>query len=79
MQVSDVFHRIDDEYVPRPYPGRVTLIWGSGEQETPEHAAAWWRRLGADVELHVLPGTHIEAITRDVMNFARELQRCLDG
>jgi thioesterase domain-containing protein len=48
------------KYVPRPYTGRVTLF------KAQTHPLFWlhdsdvmWRRYAQDVEVHVVPGTHL--------------------
>jgi surfactin synthase thioesterase subunit len=65
-------------YVPRPYPGRVTLFWPERDDETPSDAARWWKRVAAEVELQVLPGDHLSYATKHVEAFARKLRAELD-
>jgi acyl carrier protein len=77
--LETIFHHIDEIYIPSRYPHPVTLIWGSDELEPPEEAAKYWRRLGADVELHILPGLHTDALTKHVEQLAIQIQALLDG
>ncbi|HEV3468924.1 MAG TPA: amino acid adenylation domain-containing protein [Pyrinomonadaceae bacterium] len=65
-------------YVPKPYPGRVTLLW-------PEEAAAsvggdptmGWRGVAAEVEVRAVPGDHATCITLHQEALAGELRSCL--
>jgi amino acid adenylation domain-containing protein len=74
---SDLYHQIDDEYVPGPHFGPLILITGEDDPEPPDEMAACWRRLGADVELHRLPGTHQDALTENMQLLAEALRAAL--
>lgn len=58
-----------------PYPGEITLIWA---REEPFRGV--WRRKAArekDIELRIVPGTHIGCRTDHIQELAEELSRCL--
>ena len=77
-RLRDVYTRAAALYVPRPYPGRVTLFWPERDEEIPSDAARWWKRVAAEVELQVLPGDHLSYATKHVEAFARKLRAELD-
>lgn len=75
-----LYQRIDQEYVPQKYNGKVTLLWSAGESEPLEEAVRWWRMIAGDVELHVLPGaTHQEALTAHPDVVAACLKSCIES
>jgi len=49
-----------ENYVMRPYPGRVTCIVGNCDHERYLARAAWACFARGGVELHVIPGAHID-------------------
>jgi thioesterase domain-containing protein len=71
------YHYLEDTFIPRKYPGRITLFWPEDDEERPEDAASYWSKVAREVELHVLPGNHITCITKYAPVMARELQTCL--
>ena len=71
------YRYLEDTFVPRKYPGRITLFWPKDDEESPEDAASRWSKVARDVELHVLPGNHLTCITKYAPLLARELQTCL--
>lgn len=71
------YHYLEDTFVPREYPGRITLFWPKDDEESPEDAASLWGKVARDVELHILPGNHLTCITTYAPLLAQELQTCL--
>jgi amino acid adenylation domain-containing protein len=71
--------RIDAEYVPRAYPGPVTLLWPAEDPIPAESAAAWWRTVAARVDVHIVPGTHVTCLTLETRASAAIITRCLNG
>jgi len=67
------YHRIDDEYMPRRYPGKVTLLWPNDEPETAPEALSWWRRVAPDVELREVAAEHQACVTTHVPVLGRAL------
>ncbi|MEP6707581.1 MAG: amino acid adenylation domain-containing protein, partial [Pyrinomonadaceae bacterium] len=67
------------EYVPKVYPGRVTLFWASEDLNTGHDAVDGWEVLAAGgVEIRELPGTHLNIIKEPfVEHLAREISACL--
>jgi amino acid adenylation domain-containing protein len=79
-QILTIYHQIDYEYMPAPYPGKVTLFWANGEEESAHEAMRWWRKIAGEVELHIMPGTpHQESITVHAEAVAEMLKSCLEG
>ena len=71
------FMRAAEEYVPLPYPGRVTLFWPEHDPASPEAAMEGWKQVAADVDLHVVPGDHLSYSTRHMAEFGARLRDCL--
>ncbi|HKP29378.1 MAG TPA: amino acid adenylation domain-containing protein [Gemmatimonadales bacterium] len=71
------FMRAAEEYVPLPYPGRVTLFWPEHDPASPEAAMADWKQIAGDVDLHVVPGDHLTYSTRHLPEFGARLRDCL--
>lgn len=64
-------------YVPRRYPGKVTLLWGEDAPSNPIDPAMGWSSVAQDVDVRLVPGSHA-AIVRDADGLAAILQDCLD-
>jgi hypothetical protein len=78
--VWEMYHRIDREYWPGPYPGKVTLFWWDGEDEGPDEAARWWTEIAGRVELHRFPGgKHVDSLAGRIEVVAERLRSCLDA
>ena len=75
--IRDIYLRIDRQYFPGSYGGRVTLIWPSEGDETPQEAAEAWRKVAREVDLRVIPGSHDMGLSRNVRLLADELERCV--
>ncbi|HUM15287.1 MAG TPA: amino acid adenylation domain-containing protein [Candidatus Nitrosotalea sp.] len=69
--------RIDDEYVPRPYSGRLALFWPADDPVAPAEAARRWARIAPQVDVRVVSGTHFTCLTDHVQSAARELRHYL--
>jgi hypothetical protein len=62
-----------------PYPGKVTLFWAQGEEESADEAMRWWRKIAGELELHIMPGTpHQKSITSHAEAVAEMLRSCLE-
>ena len=73
-------------YVPQPYPGGVTHFWpGQDRVDHPNgRTLGWraaanedWRQVAHEVEVHVIPGTHLTCRTTHVNTLAEHLKACL--
>ncbi|HLC42887.1 MAG TPA: amino acid adenylation domain-containing protein [Methylomirabilota bacterium] len=54
-------------YVPSFYRGRVALFWPNDEpRELQRDVIRGWRRVAADLEVHMIPGNHLTIITTHV-------------
>ena len=71
------YRYLEDTFIPKMYPGRITLFWPKEDEESPEEAAHCWSKFARDIDLHVLPGDHVECITKYASILARKLQACL--
>jgi hypothetical protein len=67
------------DYVPQVYAGRITLFWASRDLRASYDLVAGWRALTtAGVEVHEIPGTHLDIIAEPhVGELARKLAQCL--
>jgi thioesterase domain-containing protein len=77
-----LFHHhivLTDNYVVRPYPGRITLFRPSDAPFTvPTHPDRGWGSLAAAVDVHLVPGQHHSMVKEPhVQVLARELDACL--
>jgi thioesterase domain-containing protein len=65
------------EYVPRPYPGRITYIFA---RDNPDRRYLWWGTPRADektVEIHLIPGTHATCRTQHLPGLASKIHELL--
>jgi hypothetical protein len=62
-------------YVPGPYDGRVTVFRAAANRRRRRDLG--WSRVARDVEVHVIPGTHLTFITRHVAMLGETLRGCL--
>jgi thioesterase domain-containing protein len=67
------------DYVPKFYPGRVTLFRASEElAKHPDRLTLGWERIAQDVETHIVPGNHFNmAYIPHVSVLAEQLGICL--
>ena len=66
-------------YVPRPYPGRVTMLWPAEMPGNPPwNPAASWSDLTPALDWRVVPGNHITMMKDQFEFVARELRACID-
>jgi len=80
--VKRVFHHhmvLTDEYVVRPYPGRITLIRPSDAPfAVPTPPDRGWGRWATDVPVHFVPGQHHTMVKEPhAQDLARTLEACL--
>jgi thioesterase domain-containing protein len=78
--VMDVYHRVVMRYFPHRAPGHVVLFWP--EQEpwgSASAAAAAWRRLVPQVDVHVVPGDHLAVVHDHLDVLAERLAPYLEG
>ncbi len=66
------------EYDPRPYGGRVALIWPSDEVVASDDPTRGWGRIAPNAQAHVTPGTHLGTVTRHGAELAALIRRLLD-
>ena len=70
---------LTDQYVVRPYPGRITLFRPSDAPfaVSTSHDRGWGR-LAADVDVHFVPGQHHSMVKEPhVQALGRTLEVCL--
>jgi len=78
--LMDVYHRVVMRYFPRRAPGRVVVFWPEHEPWGPaDAAAAAWRRLVPEVDVHVVPGDHLAVVHDHLDVLAERLAPYLDG
>jgi thioesterase domain-containing protein len=69
------YYRAHDTYIPRPYDGRVTLIWPTEQPFDNGDPRAHWSRVAPDLTLAFVPGTHDTAVSRYVADIADIMRR----
>jgi thioesterase domain-containing protein len=63
LDLMDVYHRVVMRYFPQRAPGRVVVLWPEREPwGSAGAAAAAWRRLVPEVDVHVVPGDHLAVV-----------------
>jgi amino acid adenylation domain-containing protein len=70
------YRRLDKDYTPAPYPGRVIVLWPDDDIER-EQAPRWWRAVAREVDFRVIPGNHATSATVHADAMADELHKCL--
>jgi amino acid adenylation domain-containing protein/FkbM family methyltransferase len=72
----DIFVWVSSSYVPRDYPGKVTIFWDSEDL----YRRVAWHRVNEthDVEIHIIPGNHVTSRTAHLHELAETLKKCLD-
>jgi thioesterase domain-containing protein/acyl carrier protein len=73
--VHRAYRRAVLRYLPRRYPGRLTVIRCAGTH--PDRADLGWSRLADGVEMHVVPGDHFGALTQHAGALGDKLAECL--
>ena len=65
-------------YQPSFYPGKVTLFWDEAEPDRRD----WWHAMAAgrdaQVDVHIIPGSHKSCRTDQIGEMSRHLKQCLD-
>jgi amino acid adenylation domain-containing protein len=66
-------------YVPRPYPGRITLFSAvHNTARDSEDIAHWERHAEGGIEVHEVPGGHMVIAEPGVQVLAKKLRACID-
>lgn len=65
--------RLDDEYMPGPYSGKLTLLWPDDEPETASEALSCWKQITPNAELRELAAGHQACLTTEVSVLGRAL------
>ncbi|MEO7682307.1 MAG: AMP-binding protein, partial [Gemmatimonadaceae bacterium] len=64
---------------PRPYPGRVAILWPTGAPGYPPwNARAGWAHLTTDLDWRVVPGDHVSMMDKHLEETMRELNACIE-
>jgi amino acid adenylation domain-containing protein len=72
------YHNAIEDYVPKPYAGRVVLFRTNHlEDRVPGDRGAGWQYVCGDVEVHDIPGDHNTCITRHVEELAAKMRASL--
>jgi thioesterase domain-containing protein/acyl carrier protein len=72
------YHNAIEDYIPRPYAGRVVLFRTNHlEERVPGDRAAGWRYVCGDVEVHDILGDHNTCVTRHVEDLAAKMRASL--
>ena len=76
--IRESYLRIESEYVPEPFGGRVFLLWADGDIESPTDALHWWRQIAPRSELIPIPGTlHTVSLTTYAASVAKIMCSCI--
>jgi amino acid adenylation domain-containing protein len=77
-RTRQAYRRLDRDYTPGPYLGRVVVLW-PGEDLERFQAARWWKAVARDVHFQVVPGDHTTSLTRHVDALAAAIGHHLTG
>ena len=76
---NEAYRRALLGFVPKPYDGRVTVLWPSElELAEPTDPTAGWSKVAAEVEVKTVPGGHITCLTKNVNHLAQALKACIE-
>lgn len=67
------------KFAPQYFAGKLTLFWPRAERFSSEHPVGAWERVAREVELRLVPGDHLTAVTHHVDELASALNECLRG
>jgi len=75
------YRRLICAYLPRPYPGRLTVFRARDEKHLTDDPTLGWHSLAQDVDPHMIPGDHHGCITlaENLSVLAEHLKTCLDA
>jgi pimeloyl-ACP methyl ester carboxylesterase len=72
-----IFIWLTSQYIPRPYPGKLTYLW-SREEPSNRRAGKWGSVTRAsEVEIQRIPGTQTTCRTEHLHDLAKQLRACL--
>jgi thioesterase domain-containing protein len=74
---KNVCYLICRRYVPRPYPGSLTILTPRESLLESEDPSRGWKDLAQRVETHVIPGGHGTCITAHAQVVGEQLRSCL--
>jgi len=72
------YNRAVAYHVPYPYSGCVTLFLSNERRYSTDEPTMGWRDVAAEVDLHVIPGTHQTCLGEHLEVLAQHLKPCLD-
>jgi thioesterase domain-containing protein/acyl carrier protein len=76
--LSAHYRRAAEGYLPRPYAGRVLMVWAREYLEQSRiDPTSPWRRLASDLTVQVVPGGHLSMLTEHAQSLAECLASCL--
>jgi thioesterase domain-containing protein len=79
LKATAIYSQAILSYVPKPYAGRIAVLWPSElALDDPDDPSEGWRKVAAKVETHSIPGGHITCVTRHVHELAGVMRACLE-
>lgn len=66
------------QYRPRFYPGKITFVKAGGNYRWPADPGKIWRDFASELELHIVPGHHMELVGPSAKHLARAISFCLE-
>ena len=82
VQLEDKIWKAGRNYVPRVYPGKVTLFRASNQPLGiyPDPTLGWEALVAGDLEIHEVPGHHGSLVKEPyVPVLAKELEHCIES
>jgi aspartate racemase len=74
---TDVCYHVCRRYVPRCYPGQLTILQPRQRLLGSEDPSRGWKGFAQRVEVHLIPGNHLTCLTAHAKAVGEELRNCL--
>jgi amino acid adenylation domain-containing protein len=75
--IWEIYQRLDREYVPQEYGGRVVVLWPEEDPTPASTVVDEWKRVAPGAQLRPIRGDHTTSLTRHVATLADTVSACL--
>jgi thioesterase domain-containing protein len=65
-------------YRPRYYDNKITFFTAEHPTDTPDDPLSVWRKFSKSIEIHVVPGDHVDMLSKRPEMLAKVISFCLD-
>jgi hypothetical protein len=78
LKLFDALGRALGGYIPKPYAGRILVLWPENERDLGNDATAGWGRVAPQLQFEFVPGGHITCITDHLKTLADHIRNGLE-